>query len=107
MSYPKHMFRQPGPYGKGERTYRVTSASDEAEEKHLSERGWFVSKERMLAARFGLEEAVEAVEEFEEAIDEISPPTRDELEAKAKELGIGFNRKTKDEVLARRIAEVL
>ncbi|MES0444999.1 MAG: hypothetical protein ABUJ92_00500 [Desulfobacterales bacterium] len=42
-----------------------------------------------------------------DAIEDDSPPTRDELEGKAKELGIGFNWKTKDESLAAKIQAAL
>jgi hypothetical protein len=38
---------------------------------------------------------------------ENTPPTREELEAKAEELNISFNSKTKDSVLAEKIEEAL
>jgi hypothetical protein len=50
---------------------------------------------------------VQAAEALEAALDDVSPATRDELETKAKELGIGFNSRTSDTVLAQRIAGAL
>jgi hypothetical protein len=44
---------------------------------------------------------------FEDAIDDVSPPTREELEAKAKQLGVSFNARTSDMKLAERIAAAL
>lgn len=38
---------------------------------------------------------------------ELEPPTREELEAKARELGISFNGNTKDETLLKKINEAL
>lgn len=39
-AYPKQLFRKPGPYGLGDRSYAVAGAADEAEEAALVERGW-------------------------------------------------------------------
>lgn len=47
------------------------------------------------------------VEEFVEEIDEISPPNREELEAKAKEIGIKFTKRTPDKKLEALISEKL
>ena len=106
MSYPKQMFRAGGPYGRGDRRYSVTACVDEEQERALAAKGWHSDKD----AAFGsvaAEDVIEAAEELEEAIDEITPPTRDELEQKAKELDVSFNSRTKDETLAKRIAEAL
>lgn len=43
----------------------------------------------------------------EEEIDEISPPNREELEAKAKEIGIKFSKRTPDKKLEALISEKL
>ena len=45
------------------------------------------------------------VEEVVEEIDEISPPNREELEAKAKEIGIKFTKRTTDKKLEALISE--
>jgi hypothetical protein len=57
MTYPKHLFKHPGPYGIGSRTYAVAGAASEDEEAALIARGWHPTKE----AAWGLEpEPVEA-----------------------------------------------
>lgn len=45
------------------------------------------------------------VKEVKEEIDEISPPNREELEAKAKEIGIKFTKRTTDKKLEALISE--
>ena len=45
--------------------------------------------------------------DFEDPEEDIPEPTREELEEKARELGIGFNGNTKDETLLKKIEEVL
>jgi hypothetical protein len=58
--------------------------------------GWFNSVPEALAGKAD-----------EPAIDEVSPPSRDELEAKAKELKIKFGKVTADEELMALIQERL
>jgi hypothetical protein len=106
MTYPKHLYRSPGPYRADGFSYDVAGAANEAEEASLVARGWHTTKQ----AAFGRDEAeaiIEQAEELSEALDEITPPTRAELEQKAEELKVPFNARTKDEVLAKRIAEAL
>lgn len=50
---------------------------------------------------------VPAEKEEENEIDVYSAPTREELEEKAKELCVGFNKRTTDETLLSRINEAL
>lgn len=45
--------------------------------------------------------------DVEDPEEDIPEPTREELEEKARELGIGFNGNTKDETLLKKIEEVL
>jgi len=45
MSYPKHLFKHPGPYGRGARTYAVAGADSEVEETRLLGEGWSLTKE--------------------------------------------------------------
>ena len=50
---------------------------------------------------------VAADEAVDDALDVASPSTRDELEAKAKELGVSFNARTSDKTISERIASAL
>ena len=87
-------------------TYSYTGAKDQAEFDALIAKGWFPSYEEAVAGkRAG--EIIAAAEAFDEAVDEVSDPTREELEQKARELKVSFNSRTSDKKLAERIAAAL
>lgn len=105
--FPTIMYRVPGPHKKPRGgTYKTTGAADKAEFDELLKKGWFPSYEEAAAGKIA-GKIIEAAEAFEDAVDEVSAPTRDELETKAKELGVSFNGRTSDKKLAERIAEAL
>lgn len=106
-SFPTMVYRVPGPHKKPRGgTYKTTGAADKAEFDELLKKGWFPSYEEAAAGKIA-GKIIEAAEAFEDAVDEVSAPTRDELETKAKELGVSFNARTSDKKLAERIAEAL
>ena len=105
--FPTLLYRTPGPHKKPRGgTYAYRGAADQAELDRLLKQGWFQSYEEAVAAK-NAGKIIDAAEAFEDAVDEVSPPTRDELEAKAKELGVSFNGRTSDKKLAERIAAAL
>lgn len=105
--FPTIMYRVPGPHKKPRGgTYKTTGAADKAEFDELLKKGWSPSYEEAAAGKIA-GKIIEAAEAFEDAVDEVSAPTRDELETKAKELGVSFNARTSDKKLAERIAEAL
>ena len=105
--FPTIMYRTPGPHKKPRGgTYAYRGAADQAEFDALKAKGWFASYEEAVAGKHAAK-IVEAADAFQDAIDEVSEPTRDELETKAKELGVSFNARTSDKKLAERIAEAL
>ena len=108
MHFPAPLYRTPGPYrkGKGLKTYRVAGAKDQAQYDAMIANGWFPSYEEAVAGK-AADVIVEAAEAFEEAVDEVSGPTREELEQKADELGVSFNKRTSNRKLAERIAAAL
>ena len=108
MHFPAPLYRTPGPYrkGKGLKTYRVAGAKDQAQYDAMIANGWFPSYEEAVAGK-AADVIVEAAEAFEEAVDEVSGPTREELEQKAEELGVSFNKRTSNRKLAERIAAAL
>lgn len=106
-SFPTILYKTPGPHKKPRGgTYKTTGAADKAEFDELLKKGWFPSYEEAAAGKIA-GKIIKAAEAFEDAVDEVSAPTRDELEAKAKELGVSFNARTSDKKLAERIAEAL
>ena len=99
--FPTIMYRVPGPHKKPRGgTYAYRGAADQAEFDALAAKGWFGSYEEAAAGKTAAKVVVEP-------IDDVSGPTRDELETKAKELGVSFNARTSDKKLAERIAEAL
>ena len=105
--FPTIMYRVPGPFKKPRGgTYATRGAADQEAFDELTAKGWFPSYEAALGGKKAAK-VIEAAEAFEDAIDEVSDPTRDELESKAKELGVSFNARTSDKKLAERIAAAL
>lgn len=105
--FPTIVYRVPGnikrPKGG---TYSYRGAKDRAEFDTLLAKGWYPSYYDAVAGKQA-KKVIEAAEAFEDAIDEVSEPTREELETKAKELGVSFNKRTSDKKLAERIAAAL
>jgi len=105
--FPTIVYRTPGPHKKPRgKTYAYRGAADKAEFDALIAKGWSASYEEAIAEKRA-DAIIEKAEAFEDAIDEVSDATRDELEAKAKELNVSFNARTSDKKLAERIAEKL
>jgi hypothetical protein len=105
MEFPCLLYKVPGPHGHAP-GYKYIGCADEEAFEDLSAQGWAPSLDEA-QGKEKAEAIIEKAEELEAAIDEMSPPTRDELEAKAKELGVSFNARTKDDTLAKRISEAL
>ena len=105
--FPTILYKTPGPHKKPRGgTYAYRGAADKAEFDALLKKGWFPSYEEAAAGKTA-KKIIEAAEAFDDAVDEVSDPTRDELETKAKELGVSFNSRTSDKKLAERIATAL
>jgi hypothetical protein len=105
--FPTILYRTPGPFKKPRGgTYATIGCEDKEAFDALIAKGWFTSYEE---AKGGKEakEIIESAEAFEDAVDEVSDATRDELETKAKELKVSFNARTSDKKLAERIATAL
>ena len=105
MDFPTIMYRVPGPHKKPRGgTYGYRGADDQEAFDTLLAKGWFPSYAEAVAGKVS-KKAIAKVEE--DPIDEVSAPTREELETKAKELGVSFNARTSDKKLSERIAEAL
>lgn len=106
MDFPRLLYRCPGPHKKRGHSYAYRGCNDADEFAWFAAQGWFASFDEAIVGHH-MEHVIDAVEAADEAIDEITPATRDEMEAKAKELGLKFNHRTSDKVLAQRIADAV
>ena len=101
MDFPTIMYRVPGPHKKPRGgTYAYRGADDQETFDALRAKGWFPSYEEAVIGQC-------VIKGTDNPIDETSAPTREELETKAKELGISFNARTSDKKLSERISEAL
>jgi len=103
--FPTIVYKSPGYHrAGGGATYDFMGVDDEAVFGAALSDGWRATLGEAIAG-VKADTILNEVKQAQEAVDDVSPATRDELEQKAKELGIGFNSRTSDEVLAQRIAE--
>ena len=100
--FPTIVYLTPGPYKKPRgKTYAYRSAADQEAFDALIAKGWSASYEEAVS-KLDKKPKAKAVE-----IDEVSGPSREELESKAKELGVSFNSRTSDITLSDRITAAL
>lgn len=97
MSYSNMVYRCPGPHQRAGGTYEFRGVTSKAEEDELLRAGWFETLPEAINGRAALKELPPSE----------LPPTRDELEQKAKELGIKFDKKTSDETLSKKISDAV
>jgi hypothetical protein len=100
--FPTIVYRTPGPHKKPRgKTYAYRGAADQEAFDALIAKGWSASYEEAVS-KLDKKPKAKAVE-----IDEVSGPTREEMEIKAKELGVSFNARTSDITLSERITSAL
>lgn len=96
MKYPTMVYRCPGPHQRKGGTFDTRGVKSQEELEAALKDGWFET----------LPEAIEGKASLKELPPE-TPPTREELEQKAKELGISFAPNIKDATLAKKISDTL
>lgn len=102
--FPTILYKVPGPHRfPGFGGYDSIACADAAEFEKLKKDGWYLDRNDAVKAL----SASKAIDEVKEAKEAVETADRDAMEAKAKELGVSFNARTKDEVLAKRIAEAV
>lgn len=118
MKFPGFVYKSPGTHQGRGGTYNYKLVKSTEELLEIINDGWFTcvddaiagthaetTKEEFEAMLYNL--AKDGIEEPEEPEEDIyRPPTRQEMEVKAKELGIAFNSRTKDETLLEKIGEL-
>jgi len=96
MDYPRTLYR----ISLDSSIYPALLVHNETEHSAARAVGWRDSIPEAIAdAESELDTAVE--------MDDLSPPTREEMESKARELGISFNKRTSDDKLLWRIEQAL
>jgi hypothetical protein len=96
--FPALVYKVPGKYVRPYGTYDFEGVNNAEELKAKLKEGWFLSLEEAIKP-----EDKEAVEEK----DDNAPPSRQELEEKATELGIKFDGRFSDKKIAQLINEEL
>ena len=95
--FPTLVYKGKGPHSRAGGTYDFTAANDQEDLDAKLGNGWFTT----------LPEAIDANDKPAVVKSDDAPPTRAELEAKAKELGIQFGKKTTDVELSASITKAL
>ena len=93
MIFPCHLYKCPGPHDRYGIKYRYIGCADEEQFEELTAQEWHAT--------------FEAAAGKDKPVDDVSPPTRAEMEQKAKELGLRGIHLMKDDTLAKKIAEAL
>lgn len=107
MDYPTILYKCPGDHQRAGGTYAYRAANDEESKDALVAAGWHATlPEAIEAAKPKPVEAPAPVIEPPPPDDNL-PPTREEMEEKAKELGIQFDGRTSDAKLSRLIVRAL
>lgn len=117
MQFPTLVYKSPGPHKCKGGSYGYRQVCDFDDLQRAIDDGFYPTKDIAMNppdcfswADYGYEQ-VDLENESEEVPEEVpepdAPPTRDELEAKARELGISFNGNTKDATLITKIDEAL
>lgn len=110
MEFPTLVYRCPGNCQRKGGTYAWLPVKDEAQLDAALADGWFVTLPEAIQAhdlpqKPAIAPVIEALIVADAA--DNAPPNRDELEQKAKELGIKFDGRTSDKKLAASITEAL
>jgi len=92
--FPTIVYKTPGTHARAGGTYNYRGIEDAAALEAALAEGWFLTLPEAIAGK------------ADEPVDN-SAPTREELEAKAAELGIQFDGRTTDKKLAEKIEHAL
>jgi hypothetical protein len=103
MEFPCLVYKAEGNYIRPHGTYDFIGVDNQKELEHKLREGWFESLEAAIENKAA--KAVKVVSE--PVLDDNAPPTREELEAKATELGLKFDGRFSDKKIAQMIDEAL
>mgnify|MGYP003348837805 CR=1 FL=1 len=103
--FPALVYKAEGKYIRPNGTYDFTGVNSAEELAQKLKDGWFESIEDAIEAKTRPVEPQKADSQAVE--DDFAPPTREELETKATELGIKFDGRYSDKKIAQMIDEAL
>jgi hypothetical protein len=95
--YQGMVYQCPGPYSRAGGTYNTKGVNSKAEHEAARKEGWFDTMPEAIAGKSAVVDVPA----------DNKPPTRAELEHKAKELNIKFDKKVTDKDLADKITAAL
>ena len=102
--FPETVYRVPGLHrGFRGNTFDYAPVNSADELKAMQDKGWHLSIWDAIDAS-KVKPVIDEVAEAKAALDDIDGELREALEREAKELGVSFNSRTSDKVLAERIA---
>jgi hypothetical protein len=107
MIFPGFVYKSPGRMGKvRKKTYDWCAVQDEQELAQKLSEGWYATRDEAFNPRT-VNPKIESVTIVAEPVEveENAPPTRAELEQKARELGLKFDGRTSDRKLLKMIEE--
>jgi hypothetical protein len=103
--FPALVYKADGKHIRPHGTYDFTGVNNAEELAEKLKEGWFESLEAAISERTAVSKPEKAVSE--PVSDDFAPPTRQELETKATELGIKFDGRFSDKKIAQLIDETL
>lgn len=104
MDFPTIFYRSPGPNQGNGHTWDSIGVPDAASAVDLLAKGWVATYAELVEPKI---ESKATEPEPEQIASDDLPPTREEIEAKATELGLKFDGRTSDAKLLERIDEAL
>ena len=108
MEFPRFVYLSPGNFRRGKTSYRYVSVNSLEEHDAYLAQGWSTSADLAIErANAPTPAPAPAPVPAPVVPDDNAPPTRAELEAKARELGLKFDGRTSDRTLLRRITQAI
>ena len=105
MEFPTFVYKPKGPGKFKGKRYSYRAVEDEAERQLMLREGWMATREEACGFAPPAPVAAPVVESVVAEVVEDAPPTREELEQMAKELGVKFDGRTSDKKLLALIGE--
>lgn len=100
MQFPTMVYKSPGPHKGNGSTFGYISVKSEEEFNNALSNGYYETVEEAFAGK-----AAKKEQPIVEKVDTMSPPTRQEIEQKARELEIKFPHNISDENLMKKIED--